>query len=128
LFRRLRRTSLRNCFVCFARWKVDSVFCPYFEAKGTRKHDWYTVSASGENPQKLSLPEHFEPVGFTKDGAALYGTYEVDKLRQLAVVPLAEGKATQIISVPNGVQKAIPNPDGSQFALLSDPPRQGSPR
>ena len=93
----------------------------YFAAAGPQKHDWYLISIAGENARKLDLPEHFQPTGFTKDGASLYGAYQVDKLAQLAVVPLAPGKPTQIISVTNGVRHVVVSPDGSHFALLSDP-------
>jgi Tol biopolymer transport system component len=93
----------------------------YFGPKGPQKHEWFLVAPSGENPRKLDLPEHFEPSGFTKDGSALFGPYEVDKLAQLAIVPLAQGKATQIISVPNGIRNAVVSPDGLHFALLADP-------
>jgi dipeptidyl aminopeptidase/acylaminoacyl peptidase len=93
----------------------------YFGSKGAQKHEWFLMAASGETPRKLELPEHFEPSGFTKDGSALYGSFEVEKLAQLAVVPLAQGKPTQIISVTNGIRNALISPDGLHFALLSDP-------
>jgi dipeptidyl aminopeptidase/acylaminoacyl peptidase len=93
----------------------------FLGTKGTEKHEWYSVSYSGENPQKLSLPDNFEPSGFTKDGAALFGAYQVDKLGQLAVVPLAEGKPTRIIALPTGIHGVRISPDGTRFLLSADP-------
>jgi dipeptidyl aminopeptidase/acylaminoacyl peptidase len=87
--------------------------------KGPMKHEWRLIDVSGENLRKLELPENFEPVGFTRDGA-LFGTYEVDRLGQLAIVPLAGAKPTLIISLPNGTHAAVISPDGSRFALLAD--------
>src|SRR2546422_2965904 len=55
--------------------------------KGPPKNEWRLIEVSGENSRKLELPEHFEPAGFVKDGAALFGVYEVEKKGQLAVVP-----------------------------------------
>jgi len=90
-------------------------------AKGPEKHEWHFISPSGENDKKLELPENFEPAGFTKDGGALYGEYEVDKKTQLAVVPLSQNKPTQILALPNGIRSATLSPDGSRFAALGDP-------
>ncbi len=87
--------------------------------KGATKHEWRLIDANGENPHKLELPEKFEPRGFTKDGA-LYGTYEVDKLGQLAIVPLAAAKPTIIMALPNGAHGATISPDGRRFAILAD--------
>jgi dipeptidyl aminopeptidase/acylaminoacyl peptidase len=85
------------------------------------KREWRFVDASGENSRKLDLPENFEPSGFTKEGGALYGVYPVGKLGQLAIVPLAEGKATQILALPSGMRSATISPDGTRFAVLADP-------
>jgi len=87
--------------------------------KGATKHEWRLVDVNGENPHKLELPEKFEPRGFTIDGA-LYGTYEVDKLGQLAIVPLAAARPTIIMTLPNGAHGATISPDGRRFALLAD--------
>lgn len=89
--------------------------------KGPTKHEWHLIDASGENDRKLELPESFRPQGFSKDGEALYGTYEVDKRGQLALVPLQSGKPTQIIALPNGLHSASIAPDGAKFAAMSDP-------
>ena len=87
--------------------------------KGATKHEWRLIGVNGENPHKLVLPEKFEPRGFTRDGA-LYGTYEVDKLGQLAIVPLAAARPTIIMTLPNGAHGATISPDGRRFALLAD--------
>jgi dipeptidyl aminopeptidase/acylaminoacyl peptidase len=89
------------------------------------KHDWHLIDISGENSRKLDLPEHFEPAGFTKDGGALYGIQPIDKLPQLAIVPLLRPQQqvapTQILALPEGIHSATISPDGSRFALLGDP-------
>ncbi|MGB6898585.1 MAG: S9 family peptidase [Candidatus Acidiferrum sp.] len=87
--------------------------------KGPTKHEWRLIDANGENSRPLVLPDKFEPAGFMKDGA-LYGTYEVDKLRQIGIVPLAAAKPTLIIALPNGIHGAMISPDGSRFAILAD--------
>jgi dipeptidyl aminopeptidase/acylaminoacyl peptidase len=92
--------------------------------KGPIKHEWHLVDVSGENNRKLELPEGFEPEGFLKDGVTLYGSYEVDKKRQLGIVPVASGKPARIISLPEGIHGATLSPDGSHFAMLSDPRAQ----
>jgi len=85
------------------------------------KHEWRVMDVSGENARKLDLPEKFEALGFTKDGTALYGVLPVGKLCQLAIVPLVEGRPTQIIALPSGIRHARISPDGSRFAVLADP-------
>jgi dipeptidyl aminopeptidase/acylaminoacyl peptidase len=89
--------------------------------KGPTKHEWHLIDTSGEKGRKLELPESFEPVGFTKDGGALYGSYEVDKKGQLGIVPLAGGRPTQIIALPNGIRANWISPDGKKFAFTADP-------
>jgi dipeptidyl aminopeptidase/acylaminoacyl peptidase len=85
------------------------------------KREWHLMDASGENARKLDLPENFVPAGFTKAGSALYGVYPVAKLGQLAIVPLSEGKPTQIVALPSGIHSATISPDGLRFAVLADP-------
>jgi dipeptidyl aminopeptidase/acylaminoacyl peptidase len=85
------------------------------------KHEWHVIEVSGGNARKLTLPENFEPLNFTKDGSALYGTHPVGKLGQLAIVPFNEGKPTQIFALPSGIRFAIISPDGTRFAVLADP-------
>ncbi len=79
------------------------------------------IDASGENNRKLDLPDSFEPQGFLHDSATLYGSFKVANKSQLAIIPLASAKPTQIISLPRGLHGAVPSPDGSHFAVLSDP-------
>ncbi len=92
----------------------------YGAAKGPEKHEWWLTDFSGEHSRKLDLPETFSAAGFTKEGA-LYGGYEIDKLKQLAIIPVGEGQPTRIIALPNGIQSAAISPDGAHFALLADP-------
>lgn len=93
----------------------------YGGQKGPAKFEWHLIDTSGQNNRKLDLQESFRPEGFTKDGDALYGSLEVEKKGQLAIVPLQPGKPTQIISLPNGLHGALISPDGTKFAVLSDP-------
>lgn len=88
--------------------------------KGPTKQEWRLVDTSGENNEKLELPEGFRPEGFTKDGAALYGSFRVEKKGQLGIVPLQVGKPTQIIALPNGMHGAVISPDGTKFAAIAD--------
>jgi dipeptidyl aminopeptidase/acylaminoacyl peptidase len=92
----------------------------YGAAKGPEKQEWWLIGASGEAPHKLELPEKFTPNGFTREGA-LYGGFQVDKQRQLAIVPLEAGKPTRILTLPSGTGSASISPDGARFALLADP-------
>jgi len=89
--------------------------------KGPTKHEWHLIDTSGENNRKLELPESFEPAGFTKDGGALFGSYEVEKKGQLGIVPLGAGKPTRIIALPNGIRGVVISPDGTKFAFTADP-------
>jgi len=89
--------------------------------KGPSKEEWRLIDASGENSRKLELSANFRPAGFLKDAATLFGIYEVENKGQLAIVPLASGKPSQIIVMPNGIRSAVISPDGMRFALLADP-------
>lgn len=93
----------------------------FFAAKGAEKHEWHLIDVSGENARKPDLPEHFDPSGFTKDGAALYGYYDVGGEAQLATVPFDSNKPTRILALAHGIHFARISPDGSRFAVLSDP-------
>ena len=92
----------------------------YDGVKGPEKSEWWMIGVSGAGAHKLSLPEKFRPRGFTPDGA-LYGGYEVDKMGQLAIVPMAENQPVRTIGLRSGVRTATISPDGSRFALLADP-------
>jgi dipeptidyl aminopeptidase/acylaminoacyl peptidase len=93
--------------------------------KGPNQEEWRLIAKDGSNPRKLELPEHFTPAGFTRAGDGLYGTYEVNKLPQLAVFALAGLKKTAtptlMVALPAGIHSALLSPDGSRYALLADP-------
>ena len=89
--------------------------------KGPTNKEWYLIAADGTNARKLALRDKFAPLGFMKDGAAIYGTLEVEHKRQLAIVPLATGKPTIIIALESSVSSVAISPNGTRFALLSDP-------
>src|SRR4249920_3027634 len=57
-------------------------------AKGRTRHEWRTINADGTGTHALELPDDFTASGFTRDGS-LYGAYEVNKVTQLGVVPIA---------------------------------------
>lgn len=98
-------------------------------AKGPENTEWHLVATAGGEPRHLTVPEKFRPLGFTRDGAALYGMYEVNKMVQLATLPLApEGTpaaaaATPVplTALPRGVHSAVISPDGSRYAIVADP-------
>ncbi len=87
--------------------------------------EWRLIDTSGANPRRLMLPDRFTPAGFTRDAASLYGIYEVNKIRQFAIFPLAGVNASQtpsvIVALPRGVHSASISPDGARFALLASP-------
>jgi dipeptidyl aminopeptidase/acylaminoacyl peptidase len=93
-------------------------------AKGPTRHEWQIVDADGTRARGIELPEQFTPFGFSPDGG-LYGGYIVNKVRQLAVVPVAAGVVAttpaRVIVLPRGIQSAIISPDGSRFAVLASP-------
>ena len=91
-----------------------------FGDKGPAKFEWRLIPVAGGESRKLELIDKFEPKGFTRDGA-LFGTYKLDDVQQLAIVPLAGPQPTVIISLPRGVNDAVISPDGSKVALLADP-------
>jgi dipeptidyl aminopeptidase/acylaminoacyl peptidase len=90
-------------------------------SKGRTHREWHLISADGSNERKLTLPEHFAPLGFMKDGASLYGMLDVENKSQLAIVPFDADKPTVIVVLKNGVGFAAISSDGSRFALLADP-------
>lgn len=93
----------------------------YAGVKGPRVHEWWLVDVTGENSRKLDLPEHFTPSGFTKDGESVFGIEEIEKRGQLVIVPLAQGKLTEILKLPGGIHSASISPDGTRFAVLANP-------
>jgi dipeptidyl aminopeptidase/acylaminoacyl peptidase len=93
-------------------------------AKGPTRHDWRSANADGSGSRSIDLPEHFTPSGFTRDGS-LYGSYQVNKIAQLAIVPLVSGVVastpSRIILLPRGIHSAQISPDGARFAVLASP-------
>jgi dipeptidyl aminopeptidase/acylaminoacyl peptidase len=96
---------------------------------GPDKVEWRLIPAGGGDSRKLSVPDSFEPSGFTRDGSALYGTFAVNKMAQLATLALAApntaaaAAATPVplTSLPKGIHSAAISPDGSHYAILADP-------
>lgn len=93
--------------------------------KGPAHKEWWTVAADGSHSMKLDLPPDFQPMGFTRDGHSLYGSWKVNDKQQFAIFPLKDGKAapapTAVILLPRGIDYALPSPQGSRFALVADP-------
>jgi dipeptidyl aminopeptidase/acylaminoacyl peptidase len=97
-------------------------------AKGPDKTDWHLIPAAGGDSRPLNIPDSFKPAGFTRDGG-LYGTYEVNKMMQLATLALAPentpaaAAATPVplTALPKGIHSALISPDGSHYAILADP-------
>jgi acetyl esterase/lipase len=93
--------------------------------KGPNQEEWRLIAKDGSNPRKLEFPEHFTPAGFTREGEGLYGTYEINKVPQLAVFALAGIKKTAtptlLVALPAGIHSALLSPDSSRYALLADP-------
>ena len=97
--------------------------------KGPTNSEWNLIPAGGGESRHLNLPEKFKPSGFTRSGTALYGLAEVDKMPQLATLPLAPpntpaaAAATPVplTGLPRGIHSAQISPDGSRYAVLADP-------
>ena len=97
--------------------------------KGPDNTEWQLIATAGGEPRHLNLPEKFRPSGFTRDGAALYGLYEMNRTAQLATLPLAPpntpaaAAATPVplTALPRGIHSALISPDGSHYAILADP-------
>jgi dipeptidyl aminopeptidase/acylaminoacyl peptidase len=97
--------------------------------KGPDTTEWQLIATMGGEARHLNVPEKFQPAGFTRDGAALYGMYEVNKMAQLATFPLspantpAAAAATPVplTGLPRGIHSALISPDGSHYAILADP-------
>ncbi len=97
--------------------------------KGPDQTEWKLIAPSGQGVQNLNLPEKFSPSGFTLDGKALYGKYEVDKKAQLATFPLAApgtpaaaaATPTPLTAFPRGISSVSIAPDGKRYAIVADP-------
>jgi dipeptidyl aminopeptidase/acylaminoacyl peptidase len=98
-------------------------------AKGPDKVEWHLIPATGGESRHLDIPDAFKPTGFTRDGSALYGAYEVNKMAQLATLALAPpntaaaAAATPVplTALPKGIHSVSISPDGSHYAILADP-------
>jgi dipeptidyl aminopeptidase/acylaminoacyl peptidase len=92
---------------------------------GPSHREWWTVVPDGSHALKLDLPDSFSPMGFTRDGQGLYGTWPVNKTPQLAIFPVKDGKAaavpSTVILLPRGIESAAPSPQGTRFAIVADP-------
>ncbi len=98
-------------------------------SKGPDKTEWHLIAPTGGDSRLLSVPDKFHPAGFTRDGSALYGTFEVNKMAQLATLVLAPPNTpaaaaaipVPLTALPKGIHSAVISPDGSHYALLADP-------
>lgn len=93
--------------------------------KGPTQRELWTIQPDGSHATKLDVPEGFTPMGFTRDGQSLYGSWDVNHLGQFAIFPIADGKAapvpTTVVPLPRGMDSALPNPQGTAFAIVADP-------
>jgi dipeptidyl aminopeptidase/acylaminoacyl peptidase len=98
-------------------------------AKGPDTTEWQMIATTGGESRHLNIPESFHPLGFTRDGVALYGTIDVNKTPQLATLPLAlpntpaaaAATPAPLSGLPKGINSAVISPDGSHYAILADP-------
>lgn len=92
---------------------------------GPTHKEWWTIEPDGTHAAKLDLPEGFSAMGFTRDGHSLYGAWKINNLSQLAIFALQNGKAGAVAStvalLPRGIDSALPNPQGTEFAIVGDP-------
>jgi dipeptidyl aminopeptidase/acylaminoacyl peptidase len=95
----------------------------YGAEKGPAKNDWKLIGADGKNSREIKLPEHFNPLGFTRDGKALYGILEEEKTRQLAIalLDIPEAKPVMLTGIPSGVETASLSPDGTRYLAVANP-------
>jgi dipeptidyl aminopeptidase/acylaminoacyl peptidase len=97
--------------------------------KGPTNTEWNLIAVTGGESRHLNLPEKFKPSGFTREGTGLYGLAEVNKMSQLATMPLAPpntpaaAAATPVplTGLPRGIHSAVISPDGAHYAVLADP-------
>ena len=97
-------------------------------AKGPDNVEWHLIAPTGGESRKLTIPDKFRPMGFTREGS-LFGTYEVNKQQQLATLAIAAPNTAEaaaatpvpLTSLPQGIHAASISPDGSHFAILADP-------
>jgi hypothetical protein len=88
--------------------------------RGPSQSEWWTIAPDGRHAARLGVAEDFSPAGFISDGSALYGAWNVNKLRQLAVFSIADHKAAAVpktlVLLPRGMESAIASPDGKSRA------------
>jgi|HubBroStandDraft_6_1064221.scaffolds.fasta_scaffold00065_45 dipeptidyl aminopeptidase/acylaminoacyl peptidase len=97
--------------------------------KGPDNTEWQLIAVAGGESRHLNVPEKFRPTGFTRDGAALYGMYQVGKMAQLATLLLAPANTpaaaaatpVPLTALPRGVHSAMISSDGTHYAILADP-------
>jgi len=97
--------------------------------KGPDNTEWQLIGSAGGESRHLAVPEKFRPAGFTRDGSALYGVYEVNKMGQLATLALAPPNTAAaaaatpapLTALPRGIHSATISPDGAHYAILADP-------
>ena len=98
-------------------------------AKGPDNTEWQLIAPSGDELRHLNIPEKFQPTGFTRDGSALYGLYEMSKVTLLATLSLAPANTpaaaaatpVPLAALPRSMHSAVISPDGSHYAILADP-------
>jgi hypothetical protein len=90
-------------------------------AKGSTNEEYWLVAPDGTAPHKLIVPQGFSPFGFTRDGLALYGSFDEKEIKQLATVPLAAPleNLKVLTSLPSGIAAAVISPDGTRFAVIA---------
>ena len=100
----------------------------YGGVKGPDSTEWRLVSPTGGESHHLNIPEKFKPAGFTRDGSALFGLYEVSKIALLATLSLAPvntpaaaaAAPVPVAALSRGINSALISPDGSHYAILAD--------
>lgn len=93
--------------------------------EGPTQTEWWLAKRDGSGKHKLDLPKTFRPMGFTRDGNAFYGLYQIDSQQQLAMFPLRgvtpQATPSTVVMLPRGIRGVTPSPDGSHYAILFDP-------
>jgi len=93
-------------------------------ATGRSVIEWHAMSADGTNDRVVNFPPDFDPVGFTADGD-IFGGYSVSDVSQIAIFTFANinEKSTPkaVISLPISIGQVSISPDGSKFAIVTDP-------